>query len=102
LRPLHSKEDLPPVVIDRRPGARKRVLWPGKVIWGKNLFSIDCVIRDLSETGARISIAKDEILPTRVELTDFKNGLSRDAEVIWIKLPIYGLKFTGSPRKYAP
>src|SRR5215831_12588534 len=42
--------------VERR-SPRKRVLQRGKLCFGENLkFTVDCVIRDISDTGARVQV----------------------------------------------
>ena len=39
---------------DKRSARRMRVLKDGKIVTMNNLSVIDCTVRDLSETGARL------------------------------------------------
>ena len=55
-----NSADLPPRVVNQRKAARKRTLLGGKVVYGDGQTVRDCTIRDISETGARIAIAKGE------------------------------------------
>jgi len=72
---------------------RRRALLTGKVASRDGSMVVDCVIRDLSEGGARISIPKSVIIPTRVYLVHGKSNSAYEAEITWIKAPQYGLKF---------
>jgi hypothetical protein len=58
-------ELLPPIVADERIVWRKRVLRGGKVVYGEEgEFTLDCLIHDVSESGARISLKPNEFIPT--------------------------------------
>ena len=92
----HSDQDLPPVVVERRNAGRRRVLFGGKVVYRDGSQSFDCTIRDLSPTGARITVAKEHILPTHVYLMDLRTGFAYESEVTRIKHPQYALKFDGA------
>src|SRR5215471_16073800 len=49
---------------EERRSARKRVLQRGKLCFGENLkFTVDCVIRDISDTGARVQVDGDPTVP---------------------------------------
>ncbi|HMI96011.1 MAG TPA: PilZ domain-containing protein [Micropepsaceae bacterium] len=85
--------DLPPRVVNQRQTSRKRTLLGGKVVYGDGQHVRDCTIRDLSETGARIAIAKGEVIPTRVFLIDRRVPIAYEATVSWIKAPDFGLAF---------
>ena len=91
-------EDLekPPVVAKPRPergASRRRVYLGGKVIYGKGMFSPDCTVRDLSPTGARISLGKRQSIPDNVFFLDLKSGRIYEATVAWRRTPNFGLKF---------
>jgi hypothetical protein len=64
---------------------------------GKVVFSdgkvLDCTIRNISETGAKITLARGECVPTRVILIDRRTATAYDARVRWIKAPDFGLAF---------
>ena len=92
-------ENLPPFVSDERAGARKRVLRGGKIVYGEEgEFSLDCLIHDVSDSGARISLKPNEFIPTTFYLIDAQRGLAYEAAASWIRviksIPQFGLKFT--------
>jgi hypothetical protein len=80
---------------DHRVGRRVRTLLSGKIIIGNGLMSPDCVIRDLSPSGARVRITRTIELPSSVELLVIKDGLLFDATVAWRRGNEAGLVFSG-------
>lgn len=86
----------PPRVVDERRASRKRTLLGGKVIYGDDNRVRDCTIRDISETGARIALARGEVIPTRVFLMDRRTASVYEARVTWIKAPDFGLSFVNA------
>jgi hypothetical protein len=86
----------PPRVVNGRRAVRKRTLLSGRVVYGEDDRVRDCTIRDLSETGARITLAKGEVIPTRVFLIDKRTATAYEARVTWIKAPDFGLSFVNS------
>lgn len=84
---------LPPRVADSRKQARQRMLQVGKIAYNEGAISLDCTIRDLSPTGARITIAKGQIIPTKVVLIYPRLQNAYECEIAWIRAPQYGLKF---------
>src|SRR5258708_3726002 len=85
--------DLPPRVVNQRKTPRKRTLLGGKVIYGDGQQVRDCTIRDIPETGARIVMAKGQVIPTGVFLIDRRSRIAYEAPVSWIKAPDFGLTF---------
>ena len=86
----------PPRVVNDRRALRKRTLLGGRVVYGDDNRVRDCTIRDLSEKGARIALAKGEVIPTRVFLIDKRAATVYEARVTWIKAPDFGLRFVNS------
>jgi hypothetical protein len=83
----------PPRVVNQRRALRKRTLLGGKVIFGEDNRVRDCTIRDISETGAKITMGHGECIPTRVYLMDRRAARVYEARVTWIKAPDFGLGF---------
>jgi hypothetical protein len=91
-------ELLPPVIADERIVWRKRVLRGGKVVYGEEgEFSLDCLIHDISDSGARISLKPNEFIPTNFYLIDARKGLAHEAAASWVRVvksvPQFGVKF---------
>lgn len=91
-------EMLPPIVADERIVWRKRVLRGGKIVYGEEgEYSLDCLIHDVSGSGARISLKPNEFIPTHFFLVDVQTGLAHEAAATWIRVmksvPQFGLKF---------
>jgi hypothetical protein len=92
---------LPPLVADARMVWRKRVLRGGKIVYGEEgEYSLDCLIHDVSDSGARISLKPNEFIPTHFYLVDVQTGLAHEAAASWIRVmksvPQFGLKFVKS------
>ena len=92
-------ELLPPIVADARMVWRKRVLRGGKIVYGdEGEYSLDCLIHDVSDSGARISLKPNEFIPTHFYLVDVQTGLAHEAAASWIRvmksIPQFGLKFS--------
>ena len=94
-------EMLPPVVADERMVWRKRVLRGAKIVYGEEgEFSLDCLIHDISDGGARISLKPNEFIPTHFYLIDVQKGFAHEATASWVRviksIPQFGLKFRRS------
>jgi len=85
----------PPAAANRRRSPRRRALLSGKLVFGEGR-AIDCAIRDISETGAKIRLTRGEYVPTRVFLIVRRTATAYEARVSWSKGPDFGLLFVNS------
>jgi len=77
---------------DRRKSARSRVLKGAKIVLG-NSSVIDCVVRNVTNGGARIQIANTVELPEALGLT-FDGGYSiRPCRIAWRTITETGVQF---------
>ncbi len=53
---------------DRRIATRQRSFLQGRLIFNKGRSSIDCLIRDISETGAKLVFSDSVVIPDIVDL----------------------------------
>ncbi len=79
---------------DQRAAVRQRVLLAGRLVYGDASLTIDCAIRDLSDTGARVRLSGPVALPSRLYLIEVRTGMAFDAEVAWRRVPEFGLRFS--------
>ncbi|MES2034773.1 MAG: PilZ domain-containing protein [Pseudomonadota bacterium] len=69
--------------VQRRRADRQRSLLAGKLTNEDASITVDCTIRDLSETGALIELAAPEMLPRALRLMQIREGVLWDVEVAW-------------------
>jgi len=86
----------PPPLAERRPKPRKRVLFGGRVTYSDGAKHFDCSIRDLSESGARISLKPGVPIPSRVYLIETRNRMVHESSVVWNNGREAGLRFLKS------
>jgi hypothetical protein len=79
-------------VAERRISGRSRVLKSAKVILDRSSI-IDCVVRNLTNKGARLQIANTVDLPKDFEMT-FDGGYSiRPCRLVWRTVTETGVEF---------
>jgi hypothetical protein len=79
-------------VVERRKSARSRVLKSAKLVLGQSSI-IDCVVRNVTNSGARIQIANTVDLPKDFEMT-FDGGHSiRPCRLVWRTVTETGVEF---------
>ena len=78
---------------DKRSGSRQRVLKGGKIVFAGGSFNVDCTIRNISETGARLQVPTTVAIPDRFTLVDVQSRIRREATVAWRKGDLIGVRF---------
>jgi hypothetical protein len=78
---------------EQRRNQRQRVLKSGKIAYGGGSIVIDCTIRNLSDTGARLQVPTSVAIPDRFEFTEASTGKVRHATVMWRKGHLIGIRF---------
>jgi len=78
---------------------RKRTYLNGMLVYGDGIFAPDgsftqnCIIRDLSDGGAKIVIAQRQFLPQDLYLIVVKHAVAYQSRLVWLHYPARGLKF---------
>jgi hypothetical protein len=83
-----------------RSSSRRRTLKTGRVVL-TDWSVLDCVIRDLSETGARLEFGGPVELPQEFRLLVASSNLLVPTELAWVRGTAAGVRFTG-PGKPPP
>jgi hypothetical protein len=78
---------------EQRKSPRKKVLLTSKIVYGEGAHVLDCTIRDISATGARITLRSRSSIPANVYLIDMANRIAHESAVVSEREGGYGLKF---------
>ena len=78
---------------NKRISPRQRVLKSGKIVFAGGSFSIDCTIRNVSDTGARLQVPTTVAIPDKFSLVDVQSGKRREVKVMWRKGDLIGVHF---------
>lgn len=92
---------LRPLVNNRRQ-LRKRMLKGGTIAFSGRHATIACVVRDISDTGARLQVAQANGVPDTFELIIELDGFEAPVEVVWRTVGEIGVRFLAQPSKVAP
>lgn len=82
---------------DGRDNQRRRTIKTGRIWFNQDQSVMDCQIRDLSPTGAKIRFVQEFACPTQVKLQlpdGEQPGIFLRAERIWLRQREVGLRFT--------
>ncbi len=85
---------------ERRAEPRIRTFLEGQIVSGDGFISVGCTIRDLSLTGARVTVSHEARLPPPVALMLLRDGLLFDAAVAWRRGDETGLVLKGQHDLY--
>jgi hypothetical protein len=78
---------------ERRRKARCRLTVPGLISFPASSKPLECTIRDLSDTGARIALRTNQLVPREVYLINMRDRLAYRADVEWRTSIEMGLNF---------
>jgi hypothetical protein len=74
-----------------RAAPRRRVLKAGSISFGGG--SIDCTVRNISETGAALEVVTPLYIPDQFKLIIPMDNLNRPCHVVWRKERRIGVAF---------
>lgn len=87
-------------MVERRKYPRTRVLKGAKIVLGATSV-LNCVVRDLTNGGARVRITNAANLPAEVAITLDGGRTCRPCQVAWRTLGETGLQFTAPSHQSA-
>jgi hypothetical protein len=82
------------IVLERRQHPRNRVYYGGMVAFNARNSTLDCLVRNFSQRGAKIEFENSAILPDRVDFEVARRGLSCLARLVWRDQNTAGLAFS--------
>ncbi len=88
-------------VTNKRGGTRHRMLKGGVIAFSGRHATIPCVLRDLSDGGARLQVAQGSSVPDTFELMIELDGLEVPCQVAWRKPHEIGVIFLEPPTRGA-
>ncbi len=84
--------------INKRRSDRLRVVMPAEAAWHGLSGAFACTVRDISKTGARISVGYRADMPDEFDLSIREIGVAVRVRVMWRRSGYIGVLFTGAPR----
>jgi len=83
---------------EKRAARRQRVLKAAVAAFNMEFSTIPCVVRNLSETGARLEFNEGAAAPERFVLQIELDGFKVDCERVWQRGNICGVRFVSEKR----
>ena len=81
---------------EQRRSGRPRVLLAGRLIFDEGTMTVDCTIRDRTESGARLKLSGPAVLPPKMTLIEIGSGIAHECELTWRRFPEIGVSFLSS------
>ncbi len=82
--------------MDKRSSRRRELHFPARVLVNGAIY--DCIVYDISQTGARLTIAGDKQLPPHFQLDMTRNAsVVRHCSLVWQDRFAAGVRFTKAP-----
>ena len=88
----------PQAANEARIAPRRRMLKTGKIAYADRHVTIECLVRDMSATGARLKVDGSVAAPDTFELLIPLDGLEANCQVVWRSGVDVGIKFLAAPR----
>ncbi|WP_375465957.1 PilZ domain-containing protein [uncultured Methylobacterium sp.] len=85
-----------------RSEARQRVFLKGRIIFNNGASSMDCLVRDLSASGARLALSQSATLPEMFELYIPQKERTFRSFLRWRREDGVGVTFNNQATKPAP
>ena len=84
---------------DERAERRKHVLKKGIMAFGEQFSGQPCIVRDMTEKGARVEIESPIAHHREFTLHVEIDGFQVLCEIVWYKFPLLGVNFIGERQK---
>ena len=90
-------------MLDRRECPRDKVIYGGVGEIGEDGSTRDCVVRNISEQGAKIEFGSPMRFPKeQISLTIARKGRSFLAKIVWLRNNFVGVAFSGETLSELP
>jgi hypothetical protein len=77
---------------DARAQPRHRALLGATIVYGPDMLTVDCKIRDWSDNGVRVQLPTMVLLPEHFWIIEHRIAFAHEARLIWRKDDLVGLE----------
>jgi hypothetical protein len=88
-----------PAAAERRVAPRLRTLKEGRIVTSAST-TVDCTIRDLSASGAKLAFAAPTAIPEEFRLLMKATNMLVPARLVWQRGLLAGITFTGAQQPW--
>ncbi|MEH3116316.1 MAG: PilZ domain-containing protein [Methylorubrum populi] len=90
------------MISERRQEVRKRTFLKGRILFNKGASSMDCLVRDFSEAGARLELSQTNALPDAFDLYIPQKEATLRSNLRWRRDDAVGVAFEAQQQPAAP
>jgi hypothetical protein len=90
------------MTVDDQRQPRRRQLKSGLICFNSRHSTLPCVVRDISDIGAKLTVTGSVGVPDTFELHVELDGTWVDCGVVWRRGEVVGVKFLSEIKKQAP
>lgn len=87
---------------EKRSNTRRRALKAGIIAYNDGNMTFPCVVRDISDAGARLKTDVNRHPPDTFQLQTELGGLIVDCQVVWRDGQQVGVRFISQPQRTVP
>ena len=87
---------------EKRQETRKRTFLKGRIHFNKGASSMDCLIRDFSEMGARLELSETNTLPESFDLYIPQKEMTLRSNLRWRRGDAVGVAFLDAQKPASP
>lgn len=80
-------------MLERRKTIRGRTFLGGKIDFDSGFCVVDCMVRNMSDAGARLTFTNTAIVPDEFDVRITKTGQTKHARIIWRNYDQAGVAF---------
>ena len=81
---------------EQRQSERIRSFLRAQIVFNNRMSTIDCIIKNISQTGAKVALNDGLTVPTEFEIDIPQKGRSHRARLVWRDKDAIGIHFTDS------
>src|SRR5207248_5962941 len=83
---------------ERRSRRRQQVLKGGQIIGDSVVLTVDCILHDISDSGARLRLVSTAAIPKTFLLLIKEDNVIVPVQRVWRNAHEMGVRFVGEPR----
>jgi hypothetical protein len=88
---------LVPAGANHRRTQRRRALLGATITFNHGNSTVECLIRDISDSGARLAVPEAVTLPAAFELSIPRKNKRRPVQMLWRRADVVGVRFAEQP-----